>query len=105
MCLRLRVNSERPANHRGRESATYRLSETIRIGFVVLWIAGAYGGIVYWALQGSLLDVLAATLVSFAAGGATWLVFIRLSNYESRYGSERPLSLMAQNGCHGAITE
>jgi hypothetical protein len=86
MALYEDLGPDRPAGRPGQEPATPRLSETIRLGLVVLlvglWIAGAYGGIVYWALQESVLGVLASTLVSLIAGAATWLLFIKLTEHE-----------------------
>ncbi len=86
MALYEDLGSERPAGSQGQERAAHRVSETIRLGLVVLlvglWIAGAYGGMVYWALQESVLGVLASTLVSLIAGAATWLVFVKLTEHE-----------------------
>ena len=54
----------------------------IRVGFLALllacWVAGAYAGIVYWSLQGSLLGVIASALVPGIAATFTWSAFTTL---------------------------
>ena len=39
------------------------------------WVAGAYAGIVYWSLQGSLLGVLASAVIPSMAATSTWWAF------------------------------
>lgn len=88
MALYEDLDPDHPAGRTNQAPAGHRISETIRLGLVALlvglWIAGAYGGIVYWSLQGSLQGVLASTLVSLAAGAAIWLFFVKLTDHESR---------------------
>jgi hypothetical protein len=88
MALYEDLGPDRSAASLGQEPAPPRMSEAVRLGLVAflvgLWIAGAYAGIVYWALQGSLLGVLASTLLSLAAGAATWSVFVKLTEHEDR---------------------
>jgi len=54
----------------------------VRGGLLLLlllcWMGGAYGGIVYWSLQGSLLGVLASAVVPGLAATFTWWAFAAL---------------------------
>jgi hypothetical protein len=45
---------------------------------LVCWVAGAYAGIVYWSLQGSLLGVIASALIPGLAATSTWSAFAAL---------------------------
>jgi hypothetical protein len=45
---------------------------------LVCWIAGAYAGIVYWSLQGSLLGVIASAIIPGLAATSTWSAFMAL---------------------------
>ena len=55
---------------------------TVRVAllsFLLLcWVAGAYAGLVYWSLQGSLLGVLASAIVPGIAATSTWWAFTAL---------------------------
>jgi len=55
---------------------------TLRLVFLAFlllcWVAGAYAGIVYWSLQGSLLGVLASAIVPGLAATSTWWGFTAL---------------------------
>ena len=51
---------------------------------LVGWVAGAYAGIVYWSLQGSLLGVLASSIIPGIAATSTWWAFRTLER-----GTER----------------
>jgi hypothetical protein len=42
---------------------------------LLCWVAGAYAGIVYWSLQGSLLGVLASAIVPGIAATCTWWAY------------------------------
>jgi hypothetical protein len=59
-----------------------QLTGMVRLGLLafllVCWIAGAYAGIVYWSLQGSLLGVIASALVPGIAAASTWSAFTML---------------------------
>ena len=49
------------------------------LAFLLLcWVAGAYAGIIYWSLQGSLLGVLASAVVPGIAATSTWWGFAAL---------------------------
>ena len=61
------------------------MDEVIRAARIVLlvflllcWVAGAYAGIVYWSLQGSLLGVLASAVVPGLVATSTWWAFAAL---------------------------
>jgi hypothetical protein len=45
---------------------------------LLCWVAGAYAGIVYWSLQGSLLGVLASAVIPGIAATSTWWGFTAL---------------------------
>jgi hypothetical protein len=69
------------------------LDEVIRglrlvlLAFLLLcWMAGAYAGIVYWSLQGSLLGVLASAIVPGLAATSTWWGFTALESPRERCG-------------------
>ena len=51
----------------------------VRLGFLALlltfWVAGAYAGIVYWSLQGSIWGVIASAVVPGLAATFTWSAF------------------------------
>ena len=48
----------------------------VLLAFLLLcWVAGAYAGIVYWSLQGSLLGVLASAVFPGMAATSTWWAF------------------------------
>ena len=68
--------------------ATERLAGTVRVSLLALllacWVAGAYAGIVYWSLQGSLLGVIASALVPGIAATFTWSAFTVLEKPRSR---------------------
>jgi hypothetical protein len=49
------------------------------LGFLLIcWVAGAYAGIVYWSLQGSLLGVLVSAVLPGIAAVSTWWAFTAL---------------------------
>ncbi len=62
-----------------RTAATETLSEMVWLGLFVLllglWMAGAYAGIVYWALEGSLLGVILSDLVTGVGATSTLSLF------------------------------
>ena len=45
---------------------------------LICWVTGAYAGIVYWSLQGSLLGVIASALIPGLAATFTWFAFMTL---------------------------
>ena len=51
---------------------------------IVCWVAGAYAGIVYWSLQGSLLGVLASAVVGGIAATSTWWSYAALERSPGR---------------------
>ncbi len=73
-----RVASQSP-RRAARTTAKKRASEVVRLGLVVLllglWIAGAYAGIVYWALNGSLLGVILSAVVTGVGATSTLSLF------------------------------
>ena len=52
----------------------------VRVGLVGLlltcWMTGAYAGIVYWSVQGSLLGVIVSAGIFGAGAASTWLGLI-----------------------------
>jgi hypothetical protein len=51
---------------------------------LVGWVAGAYAGIVYWSLQGSLLGVIASAILPGLAATSTWSAFAALERSSGR---------------------
>lgn len=62
--------------------------ETLRLGLVALlvglWLTGAYAGIVYWSLHGSLLGVIVSAAVAGMAAASTWSLYFKLGGEEDR---------------------
>ena len=57
----------------------------VLLAFLLLcWVAGAYAGIVYWSLQGSLLGVLASAVIPSMAATSTWWGFAALEKSSGR---------------------
>jgi hypothetical protein len=51
---------------------------------LVCWVTGAYAGIVFWSLQGSLLGVIASAVVPGLAATSTWWAFKALDRTPNR---------------------
>ena len=71
------------AHAAGRQrSVAGQLVATVRLGLVLvliaLWLAGGYAGIVFWSVEGSLLGVIAASIVSGLGAASTWTLFTGL---------------------------
>ncbi len=74
----------RSAAHQDQLAGAVRL-----IGLALLltcWVAGAYGGIVYWSFQGSLLGMIGSTVIAGAAAVSTWSAFAALEERQGRRG-------------------
>lgn len=60
------------------------LQKTIELGLVILllgcWMVGAYAGIVYWAVQGSLMGVFLTAVVSGLGAFSTLPLYLFLGN-------------------------
>ena len=52
---------------------------------LLCWIVGAYAGIVYWSLQGSLLGVVASAVIPGIAATSTWWGFATLERLPGRH--------------------
>ena len=82
------LSTERPHGRWFRAPAMRSLPDAIRTGLVAFlmacWMAGAYAGIVYWSLHGSLLGVILSAVVPGVAAPATWWLFVEFRGYRRR---------------------
>jgi hypothetical protein len=70
--------SRQGTSERSRFVAVLRL---VLVGVLLAcWLGGAYGGIAYWSLQGSLLGVLVSAIVAGAGAAFTWTLFTGLEH-------------------------
>jgi hypothetical protein len=62
------------------------LVRLIGLGVLLIgWVAGAYAGIVYWSLHGSLFGVIVSALVPGIAATSTWSAFTTLEKPYRRH--------------------
>ena len=80
----LAIVMERPGDQPIRGLTTRSLYETVQLGLVILllgcWLVGAYAGIVYWAVQGSLMGVFLTAVVSGLGAFSTLPLYLFLGN-------------------------
>ena len=62
--------------------ATGSLAEAVRLGLIILllicWAVGAYAGIVYWAVQGSIWGVVLSAIVPGFGAASTLSLYLCL---------------------------